>query len=403
MVSRGRRVELGAIFAVFLVNSFAMSVSGPLLADIQREFQVGFAVLGLLVSMQSVSRVALTLPVGYLADRCHPRFLLTGGALLLAVGAGVTWLAPSFGVVLAGALVVGAGTALGDGCGITHLVRLSGRESRGRTTARLMTGFHIGPFLSPLAAGALASALGWRAAFVLTLAIALAAGVMTWTLIRAPLQRPSDPRPRSLGLVTSGIAPQMLALLVFSALLWGGTAAIRMVALPLYGSVALGYDAVLVGLFLSVANGIRALAVFLGGTAIDQLGRRATLAATILLNALGGLALVLPAGLGFWGALGACYALGGVGASLPVVLLGDRVPPDRAGRFVGAMQFLTSGASMVLPPVLGFLLDLSGFGALGGLVVVLFGVALVLGLVATRSAAGGPRVPGAARSTPSPQ
>ena len=54
-----------------------------------------------------------------------------------------------------------------------------------------------------------------------------------------------------------------------------------------------------------------------------------------------------------------------VATALPPILVADRVPADRVGRAMGAMQFLNDSVLVGVPPLLGFLLDASGFGLVG--------------------------------------
>ncbi len=137
--------------------SFGMSVSAPILAEIRDEFDLSFAMLGLIVTMPPLARIIFTLPAGNLADQYSSRVLLSAGVATAAVGGVVSALAPAFVAVLAGTLIVGAGSAVIFTGGMAGVARRADPHRRGRAMVRLMAGFHLGALLSPALGGLIAS------------------------------------------------------------------------------------------------------------------------------------------------------------------------------------------------------------------------------------------------------
>ncbi len=355
---------------------------------IRTEFDVSFAALGLLVSMQSLGPLIATVPAGYVSDRFAPRVPLSLGALLAALGMAGAALAPGFGALLAAMLVNGLGAALIMTGGLTYTVRRADARQRGRFTSRVMTGVQVGAFLGPALGGLVASTLGWRMALVLPAAAAVVAGALTWRVIRAPLERRPITRTEPLSKFSLRLPRPVLAVAALGALLAAPVQGQRNVVLPLYGSAGLGLDAAGVGLAVSLANGARTLAIFFGGNVIDRLGRGTALLVMATCGAAAALVLLFPADLSRYALIGLLVALSGIGAVLPSVLIGDRSPREQIGRALGVLQSVGGAAGILGTAGAGFLLDSGGFGAVGVLLAAAFAVAGVIGLRIVRDARG---------------
>ena len=361
---------------------------GPLLVPIQAEFDVNFATLSVLVAVPSLSRVLVTPAAGYLTDRVGPRRLLGIASLGFAAGALAAANAPSFWALVGAVFGSGFAAAFIESAAVAHLVRLAPPAARGRTISRGLTGFQVGMLASPVAAGGLAVAVGWRSALVMAAVVAVVAAVTALVLIR-------DAQPAAGGgaeaLSSKGRPVRVGAIagvLVFGALLWGGASTLRLVALPLYGGVTLQLDPATVGLVLSLVSGVRAVATLAGGQLMDRYGRLVVVGTTVLMNLLSATVLLLPTHLAFLGLTAFCFAMGGLGATSPVILLADRVPARFAGRGVAALQAASGTSALLLPLAAGVLMDAAGIVALALLLAPVFAVALVVAAVVARSPTG---------------
>lgn len=366
-------------------TAFVGSVYGPLLVPVQLEFDISFTALSALVAVPSLSRVLATPAAGYLADRVNPRRLMGVAALGLGLGALAGALAPTFWALLVAVFGIGAAASLIESTSVAHLVRLAPRSERGRTISRGMTGFQAGMFASPVAAGALAVAVGWRSAFFMAAGVAVLAAVAAMLVIRDS-RRPDNPGD---AIPSDGIhllpLRAIIGVLVFGALLWGGASTLRTVAMPLYGGVALELDPAAVGLVLALLTGLRGIATFLGGQLMDRYGRLAIARTSAVMNLLSSLLLVLPVHPAYLSLAALSFSVGGVGATSPVVLLADRVPVRLVGRAVAALQATSGTSSLLLPLAAGALMDAAGISAVAIMLAPIFVVTLGVSVIVART------------------
>ena len=378
-----RQGDLGssvlALFAAFAFVSFSTAVVGPVLGQLDDEFGVSYASLGLIAGMQAISRGVAMIPAGRLADRYPPRALVSLGGMLMVVGSLAAAAAPTFPILVLGTAVIGVSMALIFTAGMTHLVRSSSADDRGRTVGRAMAGWGLGSFLAPVAAGALASAFDWRSVFLLAAVFSVAAVPLGWT-IRGVLPSPPEPSPaESQRRWALGMTRPLIPVVVLSALVWGSGSAIMRLVLPLYGSEGAQLSPALIGVWLSLFAAVTFGIMLVSGSILDRVGRLPVLLLAAIPGIIGGLVLLLPVGLlpfVFFG-----LTKSGIGFSMPLipVLVADRSAPAHVGRSMGIVQFLTDIVNLALPLALGALLDVSGFGALGIFFVVAFTAAAIFG------------------------
>ncbi len=151
-----------------------------------------------------VAFAAGTLPAGWLGDRWSRQGLLAvmflglGAASLLTALAGETW------QIAAGLAAIGLFASIYHPIGIAMIAEQA--DQVGRALGVNGVWGNMGVAVAPLVAGALSAAWGWRAAFALPGAVALATGLAFLLLLRhgprVPAKRPPPPaRPASPALV----------------------------------------------------------------------------------------------------------------------------------------------------------------------------------------------------------
>lgn len=384
------RPDFAAAWVAFAVVSFTMASLGPVLDSVRAEFGASYAGAGLVVAVQGIGRGGFMLLVGPLADRYAPRGMLVGGLVLVAAGAGTMALAPTFGIVMLGTVIAGAGTALIQTSGQAHIMRTARPERRRHDVGRLVAGIMVGGLIAPLPAGALASAFGWRAAFLPAGALALGSAALVWSTpkLTAPPDTPGRPRIRGLRVSDLGIDRTVAPIAALAVLAWGWANAMRGIVLPLYGSVALRLEPALVGLVLSLTFAGRAVQTFFSGSSVARLGWRGALLAGTVTGAAGVLVMAGPAHPGVYAAMAVAFAFGGLVSPLVHMLIADRVPSNRVGRAIGVTQFSVDLVGLGIPPLLGALLDSQGFASVGILLAGVYLSTAVVGLVvATRTRA----------------
>ena len=168
----------------------------PLLPEISRALGVTEGTAALAVTATQIGYavgVALLVPLGDLVEnRALTSRILIGTFLALVT----TALAPSFGILLAAAVLVGV-TSVAAQVLVPFAAQLAPQASRGRVVGRVMTGLLLGILLARTAASFVAAALGWRAIYWVSAALVV---VLWWVLRRVmPIRRPeTGPRYRTL-------------------------------------------------------------------------------------------------------------------------------------------------------------------------------------------------------------
>ncbi len=242
----------------------------PLLNVVADDFGLSETAAGLLVTCAQVGYVvglALLVPLGDLRERnALVSRLLVGVGIALAVCAA----APSFAVLAAGLVVVGALTCVTQIL-VPLAATLAAPQERGKVVGSVMSGLLIGILGARTVSGAVAAVGGWRLVF------ALAAGLMLVLalVLRRVLPRiaPVDPMPypRALGSVleliaTEPVLRQRMALAFFQmagfSVLWTAIAF-------LLGGAPYHYGEAVIGLF-GLAGVAGALAASVAGRLADR-------------------------------------------------------------------------------------------------------------------------------------
>lgn len=158
----------GALVAVFAIATGQAVASNylaqPLLEEIRRELHLSTAVAGLIVTTAQVGYAAglvLLLPLGDLLER---RRLITGLAAVTALGLAAAGFAPSIGVFLGAAGLIGFTSVMAQLL-VPFAAGLSPDAERGRVVGLVMSGLLIGILLARTASGLVAQVGGWRTVY----------------------------------------------------------------------------------------------------------------------------------------------------------------------------------------------------------------------------------------------
>ena len=157
----GRRTLFAAVCAVAVASIYAAQ---PVLAQIGSDLGVPDAHLGWIVAagqLGYLAGLAVLVPLGDMKDR---RKLIAGHLALTAVGAALAATATRAWVLLAGLAVAGLFAVVVQTT-VAYAAALSTPEERGRNLGAVTSGVVIGILGARVAAGALASALGWRSVY----------------------------------------------------------------------------------------------------------------------------------------------------------------------------------------------------------------------------------------------
>ncbi len=136
------------------------------------------------------------LAAGQLGDRLGHRRVLAAGAALTGLAFVVCALAPTFGILLAGRVLQGLGTALVMASAPALLTLTTPHSQRGRALGRFQTAAAVGLAAGPIIGGPLVAVWGWPAVFWFRVPLTVLLIGLSRTGRRSPLH-PRDPNPQT--------------------------------------------------------------------------------------------------------------------------------------------------------------------------------------------------------------
>ena len=310
------------------------------------------AMVGVMLSLFSLSLVFLALPAGRYADRHSLKRPVAVSVGLTVLGASLAVLWPIYPVLCLSALLTGGAT----GSALISLQRHVGRMASGKTQIRqvfswLAIGPSISNFLGPFAAGLMIDHAGFRAAFALMAILPL----VSWLLVRGTPELPlpekatEEAKPHFWDLLAE---PQMRRLLLINWVLsscWD----VHTFVLPVLGHER-GFSASVIGMIL----GFFAIAATLVRVAIPVIAARlqewqviffAMISTAFLFS-------VYPLMQSPW-TMGFCSILLGfsLGSVQPMIMstLHQITPPHRHGEALGLRMMSINASSTVMPMMFG--------------------------------------------------
>lgn len=341
-------------------------------AGIAAQAGISLSVVGLVLGINRLVRLAFNPAAGMLFDRLPRRPLLAASLALGAISTVGYALASGPVVLLIGRVLWGAAWS-GLWIGANSVVLdLADEQNRGRLSARLQMWFFIGGGLSFLAGGVLTDLLGYRPG-LLASSGCTAAGFFLW-LIWLPETRAlrtgtgqAYPPAGAWVFPWRRALPASVPIFAIRLVFAGVMASTTIVWLEgfvgrqlLLGPFLLPL-ATLTGAFSSLRLGASVAGSPLGGWLSDRLRRRwAVIAGGLLLSAAGVTAMAVTTGLaGVLGALLASLAAGSAQALAPA-LAGDQLLPDHRSRGLSVIYSLGDLGSALGPPLALGLLPLLG-------------------------------------------
>jgi predicted MFS family arabinose efflux permease len=176
---RGRIITLLA--GVLALEAADQGTIGAVATQLERSLSISHTELGLLASATALVAAAVTLPLSALADRV-PRVPILAASVALWSGAMVvSGASSSYGMLLLsrialGAVIAAAGPAIASLTGDFFPAR-----ERARIFGYVLVGELAGTAAGFMLSGAVAAALGWRAAFW---ALSVPGFILAWALLR---------------------------------------------------------------------------------------------------------------------------------------------------------------------------------------------------------------------------
>jgi len=159
------KVRLGVIYAAHGASHAVVLVLPAVLISLRAEFGASFTTLGTVATVSSFLYGLGALPAGLLSDRFGPPQLLRLFAALSVVCCALAALAPGLWWLAAALALLGAAGALYHPAGLAELTLTA--PGRGRVLGLHGGAGNLGAALTPLLAGAIASAWSWRGSYLL--------------------------------------------------------------------------------------------------------------------------------------------------------------------------------------------------------------------------------------------
>jgi predicted MFS family arabinose efflux permease len=261
----------------------------PILPGLEAQFHVSKAAASLTVSATTAA-VALAAPfVGLAADRLGRKRVIVPAIFLLALPTLLAATATTLPALVAWRFAQGLVLPAIFAVSIAYVTEEYAGRGVGAAMAALVTGNVIGGFTGRVVTGLVASAAGWRAAFVVLAALNVAGGFMTWRLL-PPATRFTPHRTglgAALGAMTGHLRTPALAATyaVGFSILFSLVAAFTYVTFYLSAPPFSLSTAALTGIFVVYLVG--AVVTPFAGRAIDRVGSRRTLVGALGCSAAG--------------------------------------------------------------------------------------------------------------------
>jgi FSR family fosmidomycin resistance protein-like MFS transporter len=361
----GRDIAVvGTVSAAHFCSHFYQFTLPVLYPPIQQEYGIGFAELGLVMTVfYACSGLAQT-AAGFLVDRIGPPRVLAAGLGLLAAGMAIIALVPSFWMMYPAAALAGLGNSVFHPADYSIMNRRVAARRVGRAFAVHNLSGMIGYAAAPLALVGLAGNLPWRQSVLL----AAAGGGIVFLLLLTRQQllsgHSTQPQPSRTASSVSPLAalrhPTVLVCFGFFFLM-----AVPTVGLAGFLMTALGRlfetPVAVVATALTANLMGSAAGVLVGGILADRTARHERIVAVVVAIAAGVFLAVGFAGFGAF-ALAAILVVAGFcnGVAAPSRDMLVRSAAAASGGTGKVFGFAYSGfdlGSAAAPPCLGFLID----------------------------------------------
>ena len=171
-----------SVLAAFTAN-FDLQIVNLALPVIGDAFGVGQSTLAWAVNAYVLPFAVSILAVGRLGDRYGLRPVLTIGGLLFALGAAISALAPSYGVLLAGRVAQGVGGAALLTIGLASISASFQGAARGRALGLYFAAGATAAVVGPIVGGVLTSLIGWPGMFWVQVPMAVVAALAAWAIL----------------------------------------------------------------------------------------------------------------------------------------------------------------------------------------------------------------------------
>jgi ACS family D-galactonate transporter-like MFS transporter len=373
-VSNARRwAVVSLLFIASIINYFDRATISFALPLISRDFHLGPASEGLLLSAFFWSYTLMQLPIGAVADRIDLLWVYAATFALWSLAQGLTGIAATLGALLVLRMVLGVGESIYLPGGTKIVSLLYGPEERGAPSGFFDFGTRIGLAAGGLVMPLLLARFGWRLAFV-AVGVPALLWLIPWFAVfpaRAVRQRARAARavlPPSVGLrrmihFNRNLAGICLGFFCFDYFWY-----LMVTWLPDYLYVERHLSIVKAGLYAALPYAVFGISEPVGGWIADRLIRRGwdetrTRKGIVTIGFLFGLLIIPAARVRTAGeAIALIVGSGLVGLSTAnlLVILQSCAPPGEVGLWTGFENFAGNIGGIAAPLITGLLIKWSG-------------------------------------------
>lgn len=367
--------EVAVLMAVAFCVALGFGIVAPAIPKFAREFGVGRAAAGAVISAFAFMRVVSAMASGRVVDRFGERLVLATGIGIVAVSSALAGLAQSYAQLIVLRGVGGLGSAMFSVSAQSLLLRSVPSHQRGRASGVFAGGFLLGGITGP-ALGGVVTGISIRLPFFLYAGTLTVAGLVGLIALRGTVlasRHSAEREVQHTSLATALRNPAYRAALV--AIFADGWAVmgVRAALIPLFVGDVLHRTPFWTGIGFMLVAAVNGAVLFPAGRFADSRGRKSVLAVGCLVSAVGMATLALVPNLAGY-LLG--LALFGFGSGLldvgPAAVVGD-VVKGRGGSVFAAYSVAGDTGTVTGPIVAGSLADTSyaaAFGVTGGVLAV---------------------------------
>ncbi len=179
------------LFGLNFIDEFDTAAFGVVAPEIKAAFGLTNAAFGTVLAINFLVVLALSVLVGYAADRSSRIRIAQGGALIAGLGSMFTGAAPVLWALVLARIVNGAGLLVNGPVHKSLLTDYYRPQDRGSVFALHEAANPFGRILAPIVVGSLAAVVGWRAPFFV-FAVPLFAFVVLSVRLKEPVRGGTD-------------------------------------------------------------------------------------------------------------------------------------------------------------------------------------------------------------------
>jgi MFS family permease len=348
------------------------------------DFTSSYGVISLIVGAAALGTLVMDVPAGAILGRLGLKSTMIGGTLLVVAGTLPLAFVQSVEAVLALRIIAGIGTAFWGLSRHALIASATPVEQRGKVLSTYGGIGRIGVLLGPAAGGFIAAAVGVRASFAVSGAMAALALVLAVRYVQS-----SDMLGRKVpgrwGIVRSTIKTYARDLSAAGAAQTFGQMirAGRLLIIPLYASKELGLGPAQIGLVMT-ASSVLDVAMFVpAGILMDRFGRKTASVPSFAVMAIGTAMIPLSSSFITLMIVGLVIGAGnGLGSGAMMTLGADLAPNGATGEFLGIWRLIGDLGSFLGPIVVGVMAGVFSLnGSAYALSLIGFAAALTLALL----------------------